>query len=46
MSLRYLMGAVVCGGGLILGIMQYMQRCVLTDPLCVPPTLQPAKTGE
>eukprot|EP01031_Cornospumella_fuschlensis_P029213 gene29213-35264_t len=45
-SLRYLMGAVVCGGGLILGIMQYMQRCVLTDPLCVPPTLQPAKTGK
>jgi AAA family ATP:ADP antiporter len=36
-SLKLLMGAVVAGGGLILGIYNYMQRQVLTDPECVNP---------
>jgi len=37
LSLKYLMGAVVGGGGVIMAIMAYMQTQVLTDPLCVDP---------
>lgn len=31
-SLRYLMGAIVVGGGIIMACYRYMQRSVLTDP--------------
>lgn len=34
-SLKLLMGAVVAGGGVIMGLMAYMQKQVLTDPACV-----------
>lgn len=34
-SLKLLMGAVVAGGGVVMGIMKYMQSAVLTDPACV-----------
>lgn len=37
-SLNWLMTAVVAGGGVILGLMKYMQTQVLTDPECVDPT--------
>jgi AAA family ATP:ADP antiporter len=36
-SLKYLMAAVVGGGSVIVGLMKYMQSCVLTDPDCVDP---------
>lgn len=36
-SLKLLMGAVVGGGALIMGLYNYMQREVLTDPECVNP---------
>lgn len=35
MSLKYLMGAVVGGGGVMLGLFSHMQRNVMTDPACV-----------
>ena len=35
MSLKYLMGAIVAGGGAMLGLFTYMQKCVMTDPACV-----------
>lgn len=35
MSLKYLMGAVVAGGGAMLGLFNHMQRNVMTDPACV-----------
>ena len=35
LSLKYLMGAVIGSGGLLLGTFSYMQRKVLTDPACV-----------
>ena len=34
-SLKYLMGAVVGGGTIVMAIMKYMQSQVLTDPDCV-----------
>lgn len=34
-SLKLLMGAVVAAGGIIMGLMAYMQNNVLTDPACV-----------
>jgi len=34
-SLKYLMGAVVAGGTCMLGLFNYMQRNVMTDPNCV-----------
>ena len=37
-SLKLLMAAVVAGGGVVMGLMAYMQKCVLTDPACVDPT--------
>jgi len=36
-SLKLLMGAVVAGGAVVVGIMAYMQKFVLTDPECVDP---------
>lgn len=36
-SLKLLMAAVVAGGGVVMGLMGYMQTQVLTDPLCVDP---------
>ena len=35
MSLKYLMGAVVAGGSMMLALFTYMQKCVMTDPNCV-----------
>jgi AAA family ATP:ADP antiporter len=35
MSLKYLMGAVVAGGGAMIGLFSHMQRNVMTDPACV-----------
>lgn len=35
MSLKYLMGAVVAGGGCMLGLFNHMQKNVMTDPACV-----------
>lgn len=35
MSLKYLMGAIVVGGGAMIGLFSHMQRNVLTDPACV-----------
>lgn len=35
MSLKYLMGAVVACGGVMLGLFQHMQNNVMTDPNCV-----------
>ena len=35
MSLKYLMGAIVAGGGCMLGLFSHMQRNVMTDPACV-----------
>lgn len=34
-SLKYLMAAVVGGGGIIMALMTYMQKQVLTDPACM-----------
>lgn len=34
-SLKYLMGAVVACGGVMLGLFSHMQRNVMTDPNCV-----------
>jgi len=34
-SLKYLMGAVVACGGVMLGLFSYMQNKVMTDPACV-----------
>jgi AAA family ATP:ADP antiporter len=34
-SLKLLMGAVLGGGGIILALMAYMQKYVITDPQCV-----------
>lgn len=36
-SLKLLMSAVVGGGAVVIGLMAYMQRFVLTDPECVDP---------
>lgn len=36
-SLKLLMGAVSAGGAIILALMLYMQKQVLTDPACVDP---------
>ncbi len=36
-ALKLLMSAVVVGGGLVIGLMAYMQKNVLTDPECVDP---------
>mmetsp|Transcript_21216 Transcript_21216/g.35955 ORF Transcript_21216/g.35955 Transcript_21216/m.35955 type:complete len:590 (+) Transcript_21216:68-1837(+) len=36
-SLNLLMAAVVAGGGVVMGLMRFMQTCVLTDPQCVDP---------
>jgi len=38
LSLKYLMAAVVAGGGLVMALMTFMQKKVLTDPECVDPT--------
>jgi len=38
LSLKYLMAAVVAGGGFVMALMAYMQSQVLTDPDCVDPT--------
>jgi len=35
LSLKYLMGAVMASGGVLLGTFSYMQRNVVTDPNCV-----------
>jgi AAA family ATP:ADP antiporter len=35
MSLKYLMSAIVVGGGAMIGLFSHMQRNVLTDPACV-----------
>lgn len=35
LSLKYLMGAIIASGGVLLGTFSYMQRKVLTDPACV-----------
>jgi len=37
LSLKYLMGAILASGGVLLGTFSYMQRKVLTDPACVDP---------
>jgi hypothetical protein len=37
------MGAVVGCGALIMAIMAWMQKSVLTDPECVPPVKRDAK---
>jgi ATP:ADP antiporter, AAA family len=42
-SLKLLMGAVVGCGALIMAIMAWMQKSVLTDPECVPPVKRDAK---
>ena len=42
-SLKLLMGAVVGCGGLIMAIMAWMQKSVLTDPECVPAVKRDAK---
>lgn len=34
-SLKYLMGAVVAGGGAMLGLFKHMQDNIMTDPACV-----------
>ena len=42
-SLKLLMGAVVGCGALIMAIMAWMQKSVLTDPECVPVVKRDAK---
>lgn len=45
-SLKYLMGAVIASGGVMLSTFSYMQRKVLTDPNCVkqaPPSVNKKK---
>mmetsp|Transcript_86262 Transcript_86262/g.148959 ORF Transcript_86262/g.148959 Transcript_86262/m.148959 type:complete len:721 (+) Transcript_86262:75-2237(+) len=39
-SLKLLMSAVVAGAGVVLGTYRYMQKHVLTDPDCVPATME------
>lgn len=34
-SLKYLMGAIIAGGGMMLALFSHMQRNVMTDPACV-----------
>ena len=41
--MKLLMGAVVGCGALIMAIMAWMQKSVLTDPECVPPVKRDAK---
>jgi AAA family ATP:ADP antiporter len=36
-SLKMLMGAVVAGGAVVVSLMMYMQKFVLTDPGCIDP---------
>lgn len=36
-SLKMLMGAVVGGGAVVIALMMYMQKFVLTDPACIDP---------
>lgn len=42
-SLKYLMGAIIAGGGAMLALFSHMQRNVLTDPACVDQEKQAAK---
>jgi AAA family ATP:ADP antiporter len=42
-SLKYLMGAIIAGGGAMLGLFSHMQRNVMTDPACVDQEKQAAK---
>jgi AAA family ATP:ADP antiporter len=43
LSLKYLMGAVIASGGVMLGTFSFMQRNVMTDPNCVDQEKQAAK---
>lgn len=36
-SLKLLMAAVMAGGAMVMGLMAFMQKAVLTDPACVDP---------
>jgi len=42
-SLKYLMGAIIAGGGAMLALFTHMQRNVMTDPACVDQEKQAAK---
>ena len=42
-SLKYLMGAILAGGGAMLGLFTHMQRNVMTDPACVDQEARAAK---
>lgn len=42
-SLKYLMGAIIAGGGAMLALFSHMQRNVMTDPACVDQEKQAAK---
>jgi AAA family ATP:ADP antiporter len=42
-SLKLLMGGVVAGGAMMLGLYEFVQRQVLTDPQCVDPEREKAR---
>ena len=42
-SLKYLMGAIMAVGGVMLSLFSHMQRNVMTDPACVDQEKQAAK---
>jgi len=45
-SLKYLMGAIIGSGSVMLGLYSHMQRKVMTDPACVDQEAQAAKKNK